>query len=204
MNRNALLALKAPLVTLIAVIVIGASLLYYIDFALTKAKRELAQQQSKLRDARARLQKARDDNAIIARYLNSYQYLQRIGFIGDEQRINWLDALRFTNQQRRLFGVNYQIGTQQPYPYASELDPGQLTLHQSVMKVTVRLLHEGDLIPFLGTLAQQRAGVFSVDQCTMERVDISGSARNQPNVRADCELAWITLRPPGAAGDRKS
>jgi hypothetical protein len=204
MNRNALLALKAPLVTLITVIVIGASLHYYIDFALTKAKRELAQQQSNLRDARARLQKARDENVIIERYLNNYQYLQQIGFIGDEQRINWLDALRFTNQQRRLFGVNYQIGAQQPYPYASELDPGQLTLHQSVMKVTVRLLHEGDLIPFLGMLAQQRAGVFSVDQCTMVRVDIGGSARNQPNVRADCELAWITLRPPGAAGDRKS
>ena len=66
---------------------------------LTQAKRELAQQQSKLRDARARLQKSRDENAIIARYLNDYQYLQRIGFIGDEQRINWLEALRFTNQQ---------------------------------------------------------------------------------------------------------
>ena len=203
MNRNALPALKAPLVTLITVIVIGASLLIYIDFALTKTKRELVQQQSKVREARARLQKARDDNATIARYLSSYQNLQRIGFIGDEQRINWLDALRFTNQQTRLFGVNYQIGTQQPYPYASELDPGQLTLHQSVMKVTVRLLHEGDLIRFLGTLAQQRAGVFSVDQCTMERVDVGGSARNQPNVRADCELAWITLRPPDAPGDQK-
>lgn len=204
MNWNALRALKAPLVTLTTVIVIGASLLYYIDFALTKAKRELAQQQSKVRDARARLQKSRDENAVIARYLGNYQYLQQIGFIGDERRINWLDALHFTNQQRRLFGVSYQIGAQQPYPYASELDPGQLTLHQSVMKVTVRLLHEGDLIPFLGTLAQQSAGVFSVDQCVMERVDVAGSARNQPNVRADCELAWITLRPPGAAGDRKS
>lgn len=204
MNRNALLALKAPLVTLIAVIVIGVSLLYYIDFALTKAKRELAQQQSNVRDARARLQKARDDNAIIARNLNSYQNLQQIGFIGDEQRINWLDALRFANQQRRLFGVSYQIGTQEPYPYASEFNPGQLTLHQSAMKVTLRLLHEGDLIPFLGTLAQQRVGVFSVDQCTMERVDTGGSARNRFNVRADCELAWITLRPPVAAGDRKS
>lgn len=204
MNWNALRALKAPLITLITVIMIGAGLLYYIDFTLTKAKRELAQQQSKLRDARARLQKARDDNAIIARYLNDYQYLQRIGVIGDEQRINWLEALHFTNQQRRLFGVNYQIGAQQTYPYAREFDPGQLTLHQSVMKVTVRLLHEGDLIPFLGTLAQQRAGVFSVDQCAMERVDVGGSARNQPNVHADCELAWITIRPPGAAGDGKS
>ena len=204
MNWNALPALKAPLVALISVILIGASLLYYINFALTKAKRELAQQQRNVHDARARLQKARDENATIERNLNDFQHLQQIGFIGDEQRMNWLDALRFSNQQKRLFGVNYQIGAQQPYPYANELDPGQLTLHQTVMKLTLRMLHEGDLIPFLGTLAQQRAGVFSVDQCTMVRVEFSGSARNQPNVRAECELAWITLRPPGAAGDRKS
>ena len=44
MNRNALPALKAPLVTLIAVIVIGAMLLYYVNFALRKAKGELARQ----------------------------------------------------------------------------------------------------------------------------------------------------------------
>ncbi len=204
MNPNVLRALKAPLITLGAVVAIGIGLHYYIDFELTRAKRDLAQQQIKLRSARAQLQKARDDNAIIARYLNPYQNLQRIGLIGDEQRINWLDALRNANQQGRLFGVTYQIGSQQPYPYAGELDPGQLTLHQSVMKVTVRLLHEGDLIPFLGTLAAQRVGVFSVDQCTMERIDTGGSARNRFNVRADCELAWITLRPPATEGGRKS
>jgi hypothetical protein len=112
--------------------------------------------------------------------------------------------LRFSNRQARSFGVNYQIGTQQPYPYASELDPGQLTLHQSVMKLTLRLLHEGDLIPFLSTLAQRRTGVFSVDQCTMQRIEFWSSTRSQPNVRADCELAWITLQPPGVAGDGKS
>ncbi len=204
MNPEVLRALKAPLLTLAAVIVIGFGLHYYIDFALTKAKRELVQQQVKLREARTQLQKARDDNTAIVRFLNRYQDLQRVGLIGDEQRINWLDALRFANQEGRLFGVSYQIGSQQPYPYAGELDPGQLTLHQSVMKVTVRLLHEGDLMPFLGTLAEQRVGMFSVDQCTLERIDTGGSARNRFNVRAECDLAWITLRPPAAAGDRKS
>ncbi len=204
MNPNVLRALKAPLITLAAVAVIGGSLHYYIDFELTKAKRELARQQGNLRGARAQLQKARDDNATIARYLSRYQNLQRIGFIGDEQRIDWLDALRFANQQGRLFGVTYQIGSQQPYAHAGEFDPGQLTLHQSEMKVTVRLLHEGDLMPFLRTLAEQRVGVFSTDQCSLERIYTGGSARNRFNVRADCDLAWITLRPPVAAGDRKS
>ncbi len=103
----------------------------------------------------------------------------------------------------QLFGVDYQISTQQPYPYASELDPGQLTLYQSVMKINLRLPHEGDLMRFLGTLAQQGAGVFSVNQCVIERIDTGGSIRYQPNLRADCELAWITITP-SAPGDKKS
>ena len=137
------------------------------------------------------------------RYLSDYQYLQRLGFVGDEQRINWLEGLRLTNQQTQLFGVDYQIGAQQPYPYASELDPGQLTLYQSLMKINFRLLHEGDLVRFLGTLAQQGAGFFSVNQCVIERLDTDGSIRFQPNLRADCELAWITVRP-ATPGDKKS
>jgi hypothetical protein len=203
MNASDLRALKAPLITLMLVIAIGAWLAYYADVTLKEAQLASVQQQKQLRDARIRLQKSGDEKDIIVRYLGRYQYLQRLGFAGDEQRINWLDGLRVANQQTQLFGVDYQIGAQQPYPYASELDPGQLALYQSVMKISVRLLHEGDLMRFLGTLANQGAGVFSVNECVMQRIDTSGSIRFQPNLRADCELVWITVRP-GTPGDKKS
>ena len=203
MNANDLRALKAPLIALMMVVAIGIGLLYYTDLTLKAAKRELAQQQNQLHAARTRLQKSGDEKEIIVRYLSGYQYLQRLGFVGDEQRINWLDGLRVTNQQTQLFGVDYQISTQQPYPHASELDPGQLALYQSVMKISFRLLHEQDLMRFLGTLAKQAAGVFSVTQCVIERLDTGGSIRFQPNLRADCELAWITMRPL-SPGDKKS
>ena len=204
MNANDLRALKTPLITLAVVIAISAIALYYTHYTLKQAKRELAQQHTLQREARAQLQKAGDDKEIIGRYLDDYRYLQQLGFIGEEQRINWLEGLRLANRETQLFGVDYQISTQQPYPYAGELDPGQLTLYQSLMKVSFRLLHEGDLTRFLGTLAQQGAGVFSVNQCVMERIDTGDGIRNQPNLRADCELAWITLRPPAVPADGKS
>lgn len=203
MNASDLRALKVPLISLILVVAIGAGLVYYADLTLKQAQLAMAQQQNQLRDARVRLQRSGDEKDIIVRYLGSYQYLQRLGFAGDEQRINWLDGLRVTNQQTQLFGVDYQISTQQPYPYANELDPGQLTLHQSLMKISFRLLHEGDLMRFLGTLAKQGAGVFSVNQCVVDRLDTGGSIRFQPNLRADCELVWITVRP-GTPEDKKS
>lgn len=202
MNPADLRALKFPLIALIVAIAIGAGLVYYSDIVLTQARVALLQQQNQLKEAKTRLQKSGDEKGLIVRHLSGYQYLQQLGFAGPEQRINWLDGLRLTNQQVQLFGVDYQIGTQQSYPYASELDPGQLTMHQSLMKINLGLLHEGDLMRFLGTLAKQGAGVFAVDECTIVRQDTGGSIRFQVNLRAQCELAWITVRP-AAPGDKK-
>lgn len=203
MNTADLLALRNPVIVLILALALGAGFIYYLDQSLTTARRDLVEQQNQLREARTRLQRSGDEKQIIVRYLSNYQYLQRLGFVGDEQRINWLEGLRLSNQQTQLFGVDYQIGAQQPYPYASELEPGQLTLQQSLMKISFRLLHEGDLLRFLGTLAKQGVGVFSVNQCVIKRIDTGGSIRFQPNLQADCELAWITARP-ATPGDKKS
>lgn len=202
MNATELKSLQGPLVIMIIVIGLSAGLVYQLEQALTVSKRELAQQQVQMREARTRLQKSGEEKNVIVRYLPNYQYLQRIGFVGDEQRLNWLEGLRLSNQEAQLFGVQYQIGSQQPYPYAAELNAGQLTLHQSVMKLNFQLLHEGDLMSFLAALGKQGAGFFAVNACKLDRIATGGSIRFQPNLRATCDIAWITLRPP-ATGERK-
>jgi hypothetical protein len=202
MNAAELKALQAPLVILVIIIGLGGGIIYQLDQMLTVSKRELAQQQAQMRDARTRLQKSGEEKDLIVRFLPNYQYLQRVGFVGDEQRLNWLEGLRVSNQDTQLFGVQYQIGSQQPYPHAQELNPGQLSLHQSVMKLNFQLLHEGDLMNFLGTLGKQSAGFFSVNECKLNRLNTGGSIRFQPNLSAECDIAWITLRP-AASGERK-
>lgn len=203
MKTSELRALQTPLTVLVMVAGIGGALIYQLDNKLISTQRELLQQQNLTREARTRLSKSGEEKEIIVRHLPSYQFLQRVGFVGDEQRLNWLEGLRMSNQQAQLFGVQYQIGSQQPYPYATELDPGQLVLHQSVMKLDFQLLHEGDLMNFFVTLGKQGAGFFAVNQCRVERLNTGGSIRFQPNLRAQCDITWITVRP-GAPGDKKS
>lgn len=203
-------ALRNPLILLAAVIAAGAGAIYYMDQSLTAAKRELAQQTTQMREARTRLQRSGDEKNIIVRSLPGYQNLQRLGFVGEEQRLNWVEGLRLSNQQTQLFGVSYQIGAQQPYAYANELNPGQLVLHQSLMKISFSLLHEGDLMRFLATLGKQGAGFFSVNQCQIDRaggagisgIGVSG-ARYQPNLRAECDLSWITVTAPVPTVEKK-
>jgi len=184
------------------VALIGALAVYYSGRLMISARQLLAQQQVQLKDARTRLQRSGEERDIIVRYIGGFRQLERTGFVGDEQRINWLDGLRLANQQADLFGVDYQIGAQKPYAFASEFNPGALALNESAMRVRFRLLHEGDLGRFFDALARQGTGIFTVDQCQLRRIDTGGVIRYQPNVSAECDLSWITVSV-GAGGAQK-
>jgi hypothetical protein len=203
MNAEDFKALRIPLIVLICTAVVAAGAIFYTNFLREQSEQKLLRQQQQLREARTRLQRSGDEKAIIVRYLGGYQQLQRAGFVGDEQRINWLDGLRIANQQSELFGVDYQISVQRSYSNAAELNPGPLLLMESVMKLRFRLLHEDDLLRFFNALARQNVGVFQIDQCNLVRIDTGGVIRYQPNLLADCELSWITVKA-GAATEKKS
>jgi len=202
MNQADLQALRTPLIVLLAVLVAGALAIYYSNHLKKAAAQQLSQQQVLLKEARTRLQKSGEEKDVIVKYLDGFRRLESAGFVGEEQRINWLDGLRLANQQADLFGVDYQIKSQQPYPYAANLNPGQLMLSQSQMQLRFRLLHEEDLMRFLTALARLGGGIFTVDQCVMKRLDTGGVIRFQPNVSAECELSWITAKV-GASAERK-
>jgi hypothetical protein len=194
MTQADLKAIRNPSLALLAVLAVAAFAVYYTDRLAVAARQQFAHQQTQLKDARTRLQKSGDEKEVIVKYLGTFQQLQKRGFVGEEQRINWLDGLRLTNQQADLFGVDYDISSQKPYPYAADLNPGDIRLNQSLMKLRFRLLHEEDLMRFLDTLSRQGAGIYTVDQCTMKRLDIGTAVRYQPNISAECDLAWITAR----------
>ena len=115
---------------------------------------------------------------------------------GEEQRINWLDALRSANQKVGLFGVNYDISARQSHPNAGLWNPGQMRVLQSVMKLRLPLLHEEDLLNFMEALREQNAGVFLIDQCAIRRASSAQTTRYQPNMTAECQLSWLTTQPP--------
>ncbi len=192
-------SLILPSLMLLAVIVATAWAIKFSSDQSGAAQRKLTAQQALLREAQSRVQKSGAEKELIARYLPDYQKLGALGFVGEEQRINWLDALRNANQISALFGINYDIAVRQAYTHAALLAPGQMNVMQSVMKLRVSLLHEEDLPRFLDVLAAQKVGVFLVDQCTLRRTASIQFARFQPNMNAECQLAWITAQPAAPA-----
>jgi len=189
-------SMKAPIALLAAVVILCAAGISWTRSKIINQQRNLAAQESILREARNKFQRSGEERDLIVRFLPPYQDLRGRGLIGPEQRINWLDALRNTNQQARLYGAEYQVATQQSYPFAQELNAPKLGMAQSVMKLSLRLAHEGELMRFFRELEAQNAGAFDINECKLERAILADAPANgQPNVRAECELAWITINP---------
>jgi hypothetical protein len=202
-NNEDLKVLRTPLIILAAVITVVAGAGWYTHTLVIQSKAALVRQNNDLQSAKTRMRQSGDEKETIVKYVDRYRELETIGFAGEEQRINWLDALRNANAAAGLFGIGYQIGTQHSYPYAAELDPGAISLQESIMELDMSLLHEGDLARFFETLRAQRVGLFQVRECTLTRTDKSDTLRNQAYLSAKCDLAWITAKPAAATGVKR-
>lgn len=210
-DKTALRAVRIPLLALAASLAIGAAIVSFSAKLLHQEEMRLGQLKTAQAMAQQKVLKSGDENTLIKRYSVDYQRLVRQGFIGSESRISWLDALRTTNQDLKLFGVEYTVEPQKASPAPAEQGKagqpsgtGGLQLRQTNMKLRLKLLHEGDLMRFFDHLAAQNVGVFSIDECSLQRLgEISPNsamlaARMQPNLQADCQVSWFTVSPAGA------
>ena len=205
-TRQDIDALRTPLIALVATLIASAALVFMSGAVLDSAHQLRTKRENELRQARLKIQNAGEEKELISRYLSTYQQLAREGFVGEEQRITWLDSLRAANEEARVFGVEYDLSAQRPYIYAAEFNPGQLMLQESVMHLKFGMLHEEDLPRFLEALARRGGGFFTVDDCTVRRartLDVEvRPGQVEANLMADCNLRWLTVRPQGP-GDKK-
>lgn len=185
-------------VLLLAMVTVAVCTLGWYSYRIADSGRvAAAQQQRALEEARLRYQRSGEERDLLTRYAPEYRALASHGFIGAEQRVNWIDSLRVASDAARLPGVQYQVGAQMPYRLPELPDA---LLAQSPMTIDLRLVHEGDLMRFLRALAAERSGVFMLNECTLERLAADPVGRGQPNLRADCELSWVSVpRPTGVA-----
>lgn len=192
-------ALRTPLLLLTAILLLGGALALLTQRGLEQARVARAAQESALNAARERWRKSGDERDRIMRYRDEYESLRQLGFVGEEQRINWVDALRAASLNLKLFGITYQIEARQPLASPANMATGHYRLHQSEMRIKMGLLHEEDLPRFMSVLAAQGAGIFTIRECSLQRqsVEATAEARLQPHLLAECSLDWITISGEG-------
>lgn len=192
--------LQLPLLTFGVALIIATLLYATTDARLTKVEKELQTQKNALNQARSRYQTSGAEKESIVHYLPLYQKLIQQGFIGEEQRIDWIDDLRNVNIRYKFFGVSYDIGTMQDYKPKFPLDAGSFKLHRSTMKLTFAMLHEGDLLTLLKALPLEQNPPFMLRDCTISTVPGGGKGKFVPNLNSVCDIDWLTVTEPSDNG----
>lgn len=192
--------LQLPLITFGVALIIATLLYSTTDARRAKVEKELQAQNNLLNQARSRYLTSGAEKESIVHYLPLYQQLIRQGFIGEEQRIDWIDDLRNINMRNKFFGVSYDIGSMQDYKPAFPLDIGKFALHRSTMKLTFAMLHEGDLLTLLSALPLEQNPPFMLRDCTISKVDGGGKNKFVPNLNSVCEIDWLTVTEPSDNG----
>lgn len=190
--------LRNPMISLGLALIFSVLLVLFSQQYQIKAGQALQQQQGALNQARQRYQSSGLEKETIVKYLPSYQRLISSGFIGEERRIEWVDNLRTIHQENKLFGINYNIASQEDYKPTFPLNPGPFVLRRSVMKLDLSMLHEGDLITLIDALRARETTPFILSDCEITRVATSTANKLAPNSQASCELDWLTMHEPEA------
>lgn len=201
--RENLLYLRTALILLMLSIVTGLGL--YFGGTLFKRHQQEHHEQAHQRLDAAHQSRARTaaEQENIRRYLAPYQTLLADKQIGEERRLDWIDALSRIREQRKFFPMEYEIASQRPYTFTGLPSANTLKISASRMNIKFPLLHEGDLSTLIDDLRTRKAGLFVLDHCEIARNPQEKGKPLQlaPNLAAECALDWLTVSAPapGAA-----
>ena len=195
-ERKDLLPLRWPLVTFAAAMFIAVMLVDYSGEKYAVQKQHVEVANAQVANASQRYRDSDLEKEMISRYLPQYRELQQRGFIGSENRINWIDALRIADQTAGGFGVQYQLSAQGPYEGLLSGDPIATYLRRSTMDIRFGVVHEEQFLAFLNTLDSQGAGMYTLRTCSLEPVYKEQPLPRTQNLTAHCEIDWVTLIPP--------
>ena len=150
------------------------------------------------RDIQSKLARAREEEQELRDKIGRFQALKARGYIGPEQRLDWIETLARIKTSRRIFRLDYEFAPQRPVDAAilpGGAAAGGFEIMASQMKLQMQLLHEGELLAFLAELRESVQALIQVRSCTINRLPASNADRGRnAQLKADCTLEWITLK----------
>jgi len=196
LTRDEARQLATPLVLALAFTLAGAALVWSAGEALRGAKRNFATAQTERRQNTERLARIAEEEREVKEKIDLYQRLKTLHILGEEQRLEWADAIARIRKERELLDLRYTVERKRLLTSVTA-KPGNVDFYASAMKVDLALLHEEDLLRFLADLRESGNAYYAVKKCALMRTGqpISGASMT-PRLSADCEIDLITIVDP--------
>lgn len=154
----------------------------------------LAQQNDQLMVSKQKYLSSGIEKKEIEDNLPQFETLINKGFIGEEHRQIWVQALRDIQKQYRLFPIEYKLLPLENITPTFYPNLGQFQLHQTQMNLNFNLLHEGDILTLTESLANKKMANWLLKSCKI--TNNKRLAVNNDNLTAECTIDWFTLSEP--------
>jgi hypothetical protein len=193
LTREDLKRLAAPLAIALALIAAGLAVIYSSGDGLRLAQAKLGVAQSERRQNAERLARIAEEEREVSEKMSVYKQLKSLNILGEEQRLEWADAVNRIRLQRELLDVRYRVERQKLLTSAPG-KPANVDFFSSTMRVELQLLHEEDLLRFLSDLRSSGNAYYSVKKCILTRTGQPvGGTTMTPRLSAQCEIDLITI-----------
>lgn len=185
--------LAAPFAILAALLAAGAALIWWTQQERRAADQQLAAARAERNQASERLTRIAEEEKEVNDKLEVYRRLKSLHILGEEQRLEWADAMARIRTTRELLDLRYTVARQRPLASVPG-KPANVDFYASTMKVDIALLHEGDLLAFLRDLRDSGNAFYSVKRCAIVRTGTAPTGASiVPRLRADCDIDLITI-----------
>jgi hypothetical protein len=198
LTRDELKRLLPPFVIAAVALAAGAALIWTAGQALARAQVQLAVAKAEQQQNTERLARIAEEEREVREKLSVYQRLKSLDILGEENRLEWADAIARIRRERELLDLRYTI-ERQKLLLSVPGKPASVDFFSSTMKVDLALLHEEDLLRFLADLRDSGHAYYSVRRCDISRTGqaLSGATMT-PRLRAECDIDLITIQDRAA------
>lgn len=190
--------LKWAFILLLALASTGAAAIFGAYLYYQDSDRKNLAANSAHTEVKAKLARARDEEQELKEKITRYQQLAARGYIGNEMRLDWVEAIARIKAARRIFQLDYEFAPQRLADASilpSGASGGGFDFMSSQMRLQVQLLHEEDLLNLISDLRKEVQAIIHVRNCTIDRITGEPEQRiNGAQLKGECTLEWITLK----------
>jgi hypothetical protein len=189
--------LRLPLAVCIVLALAGVACYFAAVDYLQEMKKLAAATTARRSEVQTKLASANEEEREIKANLQQYQALAARGIVGEEKRLDWIDTITAIKNERHLFNIGYSIEPQKPLDYPGFAPGGGVTFLVRRVSIEIQLLHEEDLLNFIGDLAKRGRSYVAVRSCDVQRLDRGSTGAGTtlaPRLKATCVFDLITIR----------
>jgi hypothetical protein len=198
LTREELGRLAFPALAALMLIGAGAWLITVAGVARVQAQAQLAAAQTERKQNSDRLARIAEEEREVSEKLDVYKQLKGLNIIGEEQRLEWADAVTRIRNERELLDLTYRVDRRKLLKSLPG-KPDSVDIFASTMSVQLDLLHEEDLLRFLADLRDSGNAYYSVRTCEVRRTGQAATGTTiTPRLRANCQIDLITVMDRGA------